>query len=95
MVTIQKVLGVVVKKYEGDKDRLAENTKWVADAKKLPGSPPLGYGATKMEAKFDLLAKLMWERGLHGTYGEIIDEMLEKAFREEIRGGPVRERKEP
>ena len=33
---------------------------FVADAKCLPGSPPIGRGKSPYEAKYDLLAKIMW-----------------------------------
>ena len=34
---------------------------YIADSKVLPGSPPIGRGKTPEEAKYDLLAKILWE----------------------------------
>jgi hypothetical protein len=49
--SLDEILGITVTK---------EGKKWCADAKKLPGSPPVGWGMTKGEAKYDLVAKLLW-----------------------------------
>lgn len=79
VISIEEVLGIVIEKQDEKDGRLSPKVQWSADAKKLPGSPPVGYGITKMEAKFDLLALLMWDRVLGGSYGSIVDHMLKSA----------------
>jgi hypothetical protein len=36
-----------------------KHDRFIADAKGLPGSPPIGEGKTEIEAKYDLLCRLM------------------------------------
>lgn len=54
MKTIKDVLQIEVTKYEEG---------FVADAKILSGTPPIGRGQTEYEALYDLLAKLMFQIG--------------------------------
>lgn len=54
MKTIKDILEIKVEKF-GD--------GFVADAKILSGSPPIGRGKTEYEALYDLLAKLIFQLG--------------------------------
>lgn len=54
---------------------------FIADATKLPYVPPIGRGKTEDEARFDLLAKLMWDimilpidRGYAGPVSHLMGE---------------------
>jgi hypothetical protein len=79
VITIDKALGIrVVRKKE----------RFIADATKLPGTPPIGSGATSDEARFDLLAKLMWnivlsplESGYLGPISRIMSEAHDREAR--------------
>lgn len=39
-----------------------------ADARALPGTPPVGRGNTRAEALYDLFAKIIWEWDTWGKY---------------------------
>lgn len=79
MITIDKALGIKVNKGQG---------RFIADATKLPGSPPVGSGKTEDEARFDLLAKLLWnvvlsplDRGYLGPLSRIMSEAHDREAR--------------
>lgn len=55
MKTIKEVLKIEVKKID--------DANFIADAKILSGSPPIGRGKSEYEALYDLLAKLMFQIG--------------------------------
>lgn len=74
--TIEDTLGIEIE--DGQ-----EHGKFRADAKKLPGSPPCGYGNTAEEAKFDLLAKLLWNAA--GRRGDGYVEIMLKHMGAELR----------
>ena len=50
-----------------------------ADAKRLTGSPPIGKGRSKWEAKCQLLESLLWGMALHGWYRDAVFGLLEEA----------------
>lgn len=45
---------------------------WMADAKNLPGSPPVGYGKTKQEAIGNLMIELSQDERYRHKYHNII-----------------------
>jgi len=60
---------------------------YTANATKLPGNPPSGRGRTEIEAKYDLLAKLLWDaamsnpgRGFGDSIMWLLREATEKDF---------------
>jgi len=78
MTTIDEALGIEVRM------RRAVPRQFEADATKLPGSPPIGRGSSEAEAKFDLLAKLAWDRVYtRPTYAAIVDRLLRAAWNEQ------------
>ena len=83
-MTIDEALGIeVTTKPNGRAPEWRPNGKdFFADAKKLPGSPVTGRGSSAAEAKFDLLAQLMWDRANNGdsSYGPIVDDLLRAAL---------------
>jgi hypothetical protein len=79
VITIDEALGIKVVK---------EKARFTADATKLPGTPPVGRGRTEDEARFDLLAKLLWnvvlsplDRGYLGPLSRIMAEAHDREAR--------------
>ena len=69
MKTMAELLKVeITKTIQGDK------IDYIADAKILPGTPPIGKGKDKYEALYDLLSKILWE---HKTWLKFVEPEIE------------------
>lgn len=80
--TIDEALGIRVS--------VSRRRVFTADASKLPGTPPVGRGTTELEARYDLLAKLMWNfalRPLEQSYLLTVGQLLNGAHEEATRLG--------
>lgn len=60
-----------------------DGEKYRADAKILPGTPAVGVGKTEAEAKYDLLAKLLYNIATDpdGTYSLVTLSALKENYR--------------
>lgn len=50
-----------------------------ADAKVLPGMPPVGFGKTKEEALYDMLSKIIWD---WDTWGKFVTKKTKEVLSE-------------
>lgn len=59
----------------------SDGVSWTADATRLPGTPPVGRGKSIHEAKYDLLAKLHWDRVYNRPdYSLIVWQLLKESW---------------
>lgn len=81
-MTIDEALGIEVTSKPNGKGPAwrPSGQDFLAVAKKLPTPSPAGRGTSPDNARFDLLAQLLWIRAMDGSYGEIIDNILKDAL---------------